>query len=186
MTAHETLGVKQNATQEEIKRAYRQKSKTAHPDQGGTEALFQQLRIAYDELTGRSSTPVNAAAVLSQLYASMLSQLGEQIAYVDIQTEMRRNLNSNLEQVHQAIQQQHQQIKLMQRLNKNCNGPSIILDINNGNIAQAEKAIIQMKQSVIELEECLKYVEQINYTPEQRQQTTSTFTSGGWHIFQQG
>ncbi|HET8910758.1 MAG TPA: J domain-containing protein [Ktedonobacteraceae bacterium] len=36
-----------DATQEEVKKAFRQKAKTTHPDAGGSEAAFVQLNAAY-------------------------------------------------------------------------------------------------------------------------------------------
>jgi hypothetical protein len=49
-TYHEILGVKRNATKEEIKTAYRQKSKEHHPDLGGNEKTFRKVNEAYNKL----------------------------------------------------------------------------------------------------------------------------------------
>ncbi|KAJ1447685.1 DnaJ domain-containing protein, partial [Pelagophyceae sp. CCMP2097] len=45
------LGVAEDASAEDIRRAYRQKSKTAHPDKGGTEEVFKKLGEAYTALS---------------------------------------------------------------------------------------------------------------------------------------
>jgi len=42
-----TLGVKPDATDEQIKKAYRNKSKTLHPDIGGDEETFKNITEAY-------------------------------------------------------------------------------------------------------------------------------------------
>lgn len=47
---YEILGVSENATQEEIKKAYRKKAVEHHPDKGGSEELFKQIASAYDTL----------------------------------------------------------------------------------------------------------------------------------------
>ena len=48
---YKTLGVSRDATAEEIKKAFRQKARTAHPDAGGDEEAFKQLNEAYEVLS---------------------------------------------------------------------------------------------------------------------------------------
>lgn len=45
------LGVGENATQDEIKKAYRDKSKIHHPDRGGSEDEFKKINEAYSILS---------------------------------------------------------------------------------------------------------------------------------------
>ena len=47
---YSTLGVNQNATPTEIKKAYRQATKTAHPDAGGSHEAFVKIQQAYDAI----------------------------------------------------------------------------------------------------------------------------------------
>lgn len=49
--AYQTLGVARNATDEEIKRAYRKLAGKHHPDKGGDTAKFQEIQTAYETLT---------------------------------------------------------------------------------------------------------------------------------------
>ena len=53
--AFAVLGVPRNATLREIKRAYREKVKEAHPDRGGDREEFQQVREAYTTARKRAS-----------------------------------------------------------------------------------------------------------------------------------
>jgi curved DNA-binding protein len=50
MTHYETLGIEENASQDEIKRAYRKLASQHHPDKGGDTARFQAIQTAYDTL----------------------------------------------------------------------------------------------------------------------------------------
>lgn len=50
-THYEMLGVQADATQQEIKAAYRRLSWQVHPDQGGSAALFRKVGEAYDTLS---------------------------------------------------------------------------------------------------------------------------------------
>lgn len=47
---YETLGVKESATQDEIKKAYRKLAVKHHPDKGGSEDTFKKISEAYDTL----------------------------------------------------------------------------------------------------------------------------------------
>ena len=52
MTTHyETLGITKDATQEEIKKAYRRLAGKHHPDKGGDTATFQNIQTAYDAIS---------------------------------------------------------------------------------------------------------------------------------------
>lgn len=51
---YETLGVNENATQDEIKKAYRKKAVEHHPDKGGSEEVFKKISEAYDVLGDES------------------------------------------------------------------------------------------------------------------------------------
>jgi DnaJ-class molecular chaperone len=48
---YQTLGVDRNATQDEIKRAYRKLASQHHPDKGGDKAKFQEIEQAYRTLS---------------------------------------------------------------------------------------------------------------------------------------
>ena len=49
-TFYSILGVDENTTQDEIKKAYRKLAKENHPDKGGDEELFKKISVAYDTL----------------------------------------------------------------------------------------------------------------------------------------
>jgi len=51
MDYYQTLGVAKNATQEDIKKAYRRMAGIHHPDKGGDTATFQRVQEAYEILS---------------------------------------------------------------------------------------------------------------------------------------
>lgn len=51
MDHYQTLGVAKNATQDEIKKAYRRLAGIHHPDKGGDTAEFQKIQSAYETLS---------------------------------------------------------------------------------------------------------------------------------------
>lgn len=50
MTHYDTLGISENASQDEIKKAYRKLANQHHPDKGGDTTQFQKIQAAYDSL----------------------------------------------------------------------------------------------------------------------------------------
>lgn len=57
------LGLPAGSDQEEIERAYRERVKEAHPDQGGTVEEFRAVRTAYEQLLGGGPGPDGATDI---------------------------------------------------------------------------------------------------------------------------
>ena len=51
MDPYSTLGVSRNASQEEVKKAYKKLAMKHHPDRGGDETKFKQINEAYEQIT---------------------------------------------------------------------------------------------------------------------------------------
>ena len=50
MDYYKTLGVNRNASQDEIKKAFKKQAMKHHPDKGGDANTFQQINEAYETL----------------------------------------------------------------------------------------------------------------------------------------
>lgn len=55
--AFDVLGVSRNADLEDVERAYRERVKEVHPDQGGNEAEFKRVREAYATARNHCNAP---------------------------------------------------------------------------------------------------------------------------------
>ncbi len=53
----EVLGIPEDSSPEQVKAAYLEKSKTTHPDAGGTAEAFQELREAFMQASVEASKP---------------------------------------------------------------------------------------------------------------------------------
>lgn len=62
-TAAAVLGITQGATRDEIRRAFRARAKTAHPDAHGTDEAFVTLRAAADLLLAAAPAARTTVAV---------------------------------------------------------------------------------------------------------------------------
>jgi curved DNA-binding protein CbpA len=103
---YELLGVAKDATEADIRRAYRKAAKSAHPDIGGDAEGFDRLKLAHDVLmdadrrahfdrtgdikpTERDTMFQHAMALLACALDSVLGQLGGQVRYRDVVADLR-------------------------------------------------------------------------------------------------
>ncbi len=117
---YETLGVKRNATDQQLKDAYRDKVKENHPDKdGGDEELFKILSNAYTVLmdpqrrkfydnTGSEMKPGEferkAGALLQQLFQLIVSQNGlENIIHLDIIKMINQQIDKGMTELKKKI-----------------------------------------------------------------------------------
>jgi len=90
MNPYEVLGVKKNASQKEIKNAYRKLSKTHHPDKGGKPEDFVKIQNAYDVLSDEKARKkydetgdISSGIPLTAAGRNMLISIWEQLVDLD-------------------------------------------------------------------------------------------------------
>jgi len=112
MDPYETLGVKPDATKDEIKAAYRRKARDTHPDAGGSADLFAMVASAYGLLaddaarahydrTGQARRTGDAEREAFQVLARLLTEtIGEldsdRIFTVDLVGVLRKDVEKGL------------------------------------------------------------------------------------------
>lgn len=119
---YEKLGIKSNATQDEIKKAYRELAMKHHPDRnnGKETAEFIEIKVAYEilsdpearkvyESTGQAPPPaddtdIGAKAILGNLFIKVV-ELDENPDRIDIFSKMREVLENDIKRTHELIEQ---------------------------------------------------------------------------------
>lgn len=74
---YDILGVTEQSSPDEIKRAYRKLAKENHPDKGGDEELFKKISLAYDTLSNdnkRQEYDIKRKFSSDDLFSQMFSQ----------------------------------------------------------------------------------------------------------------
>lgn len=118
--AYETLGVNRNASESEIKKAYKKLASKHHPDRGGDTAKFQEIQSAYETLSNPQKraqhdnpNPFNGfqqhgpgnfefrfdggpGVDINDIFSQFFGQRGRQQAQPRRNKDLRVNLNLNL------------------------------------------------------------------------------------------
>lgn len=108
-TPYETLGVKKNASRDEIKKAMKEKAKKTHPDKGGSEDEMKEVNKAYAILinpekrknydeTGdespRQTFESRFLSLLNRIFLSIVEQYDEEeIKYEKITDDVKKRLS---------------------------------------------------------------------------------------------
>lgn len=134
MSLYEDLGVPPDATDAEIKRAYRKRAQRVHPDKpGGSNEEFQGLKHAYETLSDRSrrdrydqtgssdSIDINLAAqnrVISLLFSAIDAIELDELERVNLIDVLRKRIINDRETDQKAIATIHSRIAKRERILK--------------------------------------------------------------------
>lgn len=195
MTLYEILGVRPEATGDEIRKAYRRLAQQHHPDKGGDASLFCEIQKAYEVLsspslraeydaTGRtpeSATDRLRAQVLSELQqvvqAAMQSSAQPGFNLLDACLSVVRSARGNASAGLRATTlTRDRYTKAKERLILRDNGDRALLDIVENNLAVAAKEMVAINEQLSRLDMIDSILLGYSYViePETQRYTTST------------
>lgn len=104
---YDVLGVDEDADDGEIKRAYRQRLKEVHPDQGGSAAAFQLVRAAYEKILSGEADTATAADIDPNVPDDVSSDVETPSYDFDTGEEFRPWSATHVEYVNYAVLDDH-------------------------------------------------------------------------------
>jgi curved DNA-binding protein CbpA len=184
MTDHyHTLGVNNDASDEEITKAYRKKAMKNHPDrQGGSEEAFYPIQLAYSVLsdpekrktydeTGLDGTESQDDVIHAQLGNLFLELVGKvsDVDMIDIAAEMKKVLNISMTQYGMRMQALRNEIekrnKALKRITRK-DGENILAAMLSANIEALEQELAAKEGERIIGEKLLALVDEYVYQVE--------------------
>ena len=168
MNPYHTLSIQSDATEQEIKNAYRDAAKKAHPDKGGSDEKMQQLNKAYSILsdpdkrdyydkTGQEKT--NQPSFDQKFIATMESLLFgaiESAPHENIMDVIRVQLSLNRNKVLDEVVTCKNQLKKLNRVRDKIKSKkeNIFHQIIDRNTGQLNKNILIYENEIIFIDHC--------------------------------
>ena len=84
MDPYKVLGVKQGASEEEVKKAYRKQAMKHHPDKGGDPEKFKEIQGAYEKITNPQPEQFDQAAGFADILKNMFGGMNQQHHQINI------------------------------------------------------------------------------------------------------
>jgi len=171
---YDTLGVGEDATDDEIRAAYRSKAQKLHPDkENGDVDQFKQLQHAYDVLSDhdkRSSydkgeavnnrLPTLDEKAASELARAFSTHLNGASDYVDLVLTVKSSLEVNLysldEEIKKGEQVMKQDIHLRERVTYNGEGSDLFHGLIDQRVESIRKSIEDLDQKRLALQRALE------------------------------
>ena len=181
MSLYEDLGVSEDASEQEIKKAYKRRAAKAHPDKGGTDEEFRkvshayailrdpQRKLAYDETgdEGREGglTKLEEATVMVGQNLINIMEVNN-YARKNYFTEIRQVMASKSLQFQRNISELEVQIRKLTYMMENTKADVIIINCMRSKLANYNQQIEQQKQSSEMLGLCLQVIDECEYLGE--------------------
>lgn len=196
MNLYELLGVSREATADELKKSYRERSKVLHPDKGGDPEEFKKLSEAYAILSdvekrarydaGESADSISKVKVsfedqvmrgLVELFTQIVAKVDTR--FINIVEEMRANLRHNIGQLEvniKNVEARRERLESAVKRIKNPNGDNVFIASALAQIENTRLEIQEYENRKKKTEAGLKFLENYSYDTDQMTSNPQFFT----------
>lgn len=175
-----TLGINSDATQDEIKKAYRERAKATHPDiNEGNDEEFKAVNRANEILSDPEArkkydeSGYEGSSNQEQLVNSLITMLSmEFLDHLDVKTEsltefLKSRIEDNISAATKLINSQKTSLEkaklAVERVKRVSGGENMIKKVWLHKISETERAIEHHEQSILILKIALTEVDGYNY-----------------------
>jgi curved DNA-binding protein CbpA len=177
------LGIKKNASIEDIKKAYRKKVKKCHPDYGGDTEEFRKVQEAYDvlsneekkalyDLTGKVpdvnlSLDSQAVEYLACRFQKVFDSLdNKDILTKSVILEVKMQLQEEIKVNEKAIRYEHERANLFSTLKKRIKvkrkkNRNVAREVIEAQIGYSKNGVIKCKQEIKMTKKALELLGQL-------------------------
>ncbi len=168
MSYYKTLKVNEDASQAEIKKAYKQLAQQYHPDKGGDKQTFQEITEAYqclcNELTRTQydngtynkhkrkyeSTEEKAEKILIEAYVTVIQSIDpSRIKYTNIIAKIESNLKDKISTIKKSKKAATQELTKQQEILSRLSGSNeLLMDITHRNISAIKQDLTAMQDNI--------------------------------------
>ncbi len=206
---YETLGVKKDDSKEKIKKAYRQKSLKAHPDQGGNGEEFDSINKAYrvlcnDEnrarydggedaekiLKTKASRDSKIEKLLADIFLGIIQGVDQEgkeqdIDFTDIFSVMKKDLSAAIIGVDMFVRDENKKIKKFRNAQKRIKAKKqgkFFHNLIENSVQKIERGIALIEAKKKDFKEALDFLDDFSYQVDQRETTTFFFNLSSMNL----
>lgn len=186
MDPYKTLGIEKDATQDQIKRAYKRKASKCHPDKGGDKIEFQKLqnaysilnderkRLYYDQYGIEDSLPdldQEALKELSFIFSDLLDNMDfEQIKNVDIIDVIKKQIEENIKKSKVVLAINNKQISKFEKVETKMSKDykNIFANVINNKIKKAKSDNLMINRKIELCDKILLLLKEFEFSYEKK------------------